>query len=279
MRSILFLLLCLILPASAQSWNGLSVGTGPVNSSSYQLIQNLDPLFRNQMPSLGLGLLPRSQPNFEVALAELKAGRLDLAILPLKMIQPEEVQVLSVLWKVSLIPFRLEAQKKEVELDDGPLYATPHSSILETAGLTEVQPLDAGTLAEQIQNEENGVYLFEVIGHPRVIKGMIGHEIYPQNLSPPFVEQLKSKVPWLEEFGFSYKLKHSGVGFTLVLAARADLDLELGNQLYRFLLYPPKTHWPKPYLMKRLLVKKTVGLEPVELQHKAISYVKPDEKR
>jgi len=277
MRKLIILLVALTLPQMCTAWDGLAVGTGPESSSSYQLVHEYDLLFRARAPEFGVGLVPQSQADFSTAKAELLANRLDLAILPLSMVDGIQIQVLAVLWDVVILPFRLHPGGTAMDLGPNPIFVSTSSNVFQSPGLSGLTRLGKEPWSAQLSTGDEGDYLYEILGNPRVVKGLIGREIYPQDLGPNLSQMLQSKVSWLEPTQYSYKLQHSSLGYTLVLAARADLNLEAGNQLYRLLLNPPRQSWGTQYLVQQLAVGKTTLL-PEKLRHKAISYVKTGQK-
>lgn len=277
MTRFLALLILALLPATPLfAWNGLTVGTGGRASASHDLVEELDRFFRHRAPELGTALVPRPSLDFAERARELAAGRLDLAILPLGLVETgqSKVKVLAYLWEVVLVPFAPHAGDQPVGLDD-PLWGLENGAVLAQAGLENTQLVDSASFAEAFLDGEPGVFLAEVVGHPRILRGFLGAEIHPRDLSPALSQKLQSKLPWLNASTFRYQHNHRSLGYPMVLAARTDLDLETLGKLFGLLRNLPQDLWPDPYITGHLAVKRTSSLPP-SMRHPAQDW-KPEE--
>lgn len=268
-RSLFALFLILLLPSWAYAWHGLSIGTGPGNSASHRFISELDRFYRHRAPELDTALVPLDVGNFADRARELSEGRLDLAILPLGLVKPgaSKVKVLAYLWEVVLVPFGPEAGGQAVLASD-PIWGLDNGAVLPQAGLKSAQLVSPERFSEAFMGGEPGVFMVEVVGHPRILRGYLGQEIYLRSLSPEVAKGLQNLLPWLYNVSVSYKHRHKTLGYPMVLAARTDVDPEKLGKLYQLLVNMPKDLWPEPYIFKQLVIKRSSSL-PGSMRHPA----------
>ncbi|MDT8447143.1 MAG: hypothetical protein RRB13_09670 [bacterium] len=258
-------------PGLLWAWNGLTVGTGPDPSASYQFIQELDRFYKRRAPELDTALVPTPVGDFARTLSELQAGRLDLAVLPLGMAATNgKTRVLAYLWEVVLVPFAPEAGSDEVRPDD-PLWGLSNGAILPSLQWPNVHLAGTGEFEERFTGGEPGIFLAEIVGHPRILRDLLKQEIFPRDLSPALMQQLKNKKPWLSLVDLTYKSRHKTLGYPMVLVARTDLGLEPLGKLYRILIDLPSDIWPDPYILGQLKISKTTSLPP-SILHPAIQW-------
>jgi len=274
MKTIL-LLCCLLWASPAWCLDSLAIGTGIESSATYRLTKQLSPLWQTHSKNTNLTLGASPQPSYRRAKAELLAGRLDLAFLPLNMTHGRSLRILAVVWDIYLIPFRLDDDSSPFQWGGTSVFLDQTDGVFDSGTFApELVGLPSSEFRQQVTNGEPGNYLKETVASFTGLQSFLGHKIYPAELDSTFAHKLKANLPWLQNRKFRLGQQYQTVGYTLVLAAREDLDLELGHSLYEFLCRPPKTIWGSSQWTRSLLADTTEKQSPA-LLHPAIFYQKP----